>query len=361
LSINTIGFLSIRNSYQSLAPLVSMSSHDDSPTTYWTLCPKPNFTIRLTSTNVAFQVNRSKLASGSVVFRDMFGVCDSDDEGPFHATRADGTPVPQEMEIDERPEIFSLLLRLLHVDSKNCISTSQTSAIQPKEEVKEGSRENEDPWDETATVAADLGEDFSTNTEPETQEGLPSIIPLPVLRPLFDLADKYDVIPELHALLENHLTLNAPQYPLEVYAMATLLNFEDVARSASAHLISRPLSSYTMEEISILPSVESYHRLTLLHAYRIEKLREVLMNEDIFPHDYGICSKHSETTRELWNMRKRHLEWRFTAGTDLSEEMSTIQGSLQKCETCTKACLKALAMLKVSIMNAQIHTFGLHQ
>ena len=308
-----------------------------------TLCVNPDFTIRLIPQDVSFRVLRSKLAAGSTVFSDMFGVCDPGNDGEKMTPHE--SP-PQEMEIRERPEIFRLLLKVLHgTDLRDPDLVTETHLPQNRPHSEEQAVVGvADVWSQTETIT-DNGQPEIPN--PNAKEITPFVIPLPVLRPLYDMADKYDLTPELHTILHEHLLGNAPQYPLEVYAMATLLGLDKIAAKSSAHLLRRPLATYTMEEIAILPTVQSYHRLVMLHAHRTQKLRETLMAEDIFPHDYGTCSKHSKATKELWQMRKRHLEWRITAGTDISVEMGTLEGSLVHCATCTLAYERAVAMLKV--------------
>ena len=139
--------------------------------------------------------------------------------------------------------------------------------------------------------------------------------------------------------------------PLEVYAMAISLNFPTIAARASAHLHSPPMHKYSISQLSILPSIESLHRLYLLHAHRIQCLREILSKEEVFPHNYGICPTkgHTDRTRELWMAKKKWLLMgRIEAGTDVAAEVAIGIGALGDCVACTTAFERAIEMLRVS-------------
>lgn len=142
-----------------------------------------------------------------------------------------------------------------------------------------------------------------------------STIPFPLIPTLLRLADKY-AFTEAHVkCLHTHLGSYASIYPLRVYGYASELGLTELAAKTTMYLLDPPLSSYTAEEVKVIPSAEAYHQLVVLHEFRIRKLKELLMNESIFPHGYGRCSKHAGRTEKLWGQQKEVVAGRIEAGT----------------------------------------------
>lgn len=147
------------------------------------------------------------------------------------------------------------------------------------------------------------------------QETIPvATIPCPLLPALFVLADKYALSEEVVNVLKSHLAAYASTSPLQVYGCAVELGFQGIAAKASKHLLHPPLTSYTPEEIKVIPTAEAYHKLVLLHEMRIKRLGEVLAAEDIFPHGYGECSRHAHKAKSLWRQRKGVVVSQIQAG-----------------------------------------------
>lgn len=139
-------------------------------------------------------------------------------------------------------------------------------------------------------------------------------IPFPLLPTLFSLADKYVVTQPIMDVCYSHLSAYASTYPLRVYGMAVGMGLTRIAEKTSKYLLHPPLTSYTTEEIKVIPSAEAYHKLVLLHEYRIKRLRELLQGEHIFPQRYGECSKHTQKTKVLWESRKKDIDPQIGAG-----------------------------------------------
>jgi hypothetical protein len=110
-----------------------------------------------------------------------------------------------------------------------------------------------------------------------------TVIPLPLLLSLFfRLADKYILSDSVTDALRIHLLANAPAHALEVYSFATLHDMEWEASCASQYVL--PMASYRFEEIKIIPDVVAYHKLVRLQDFRVKALRDLLLEEEIFPH-----------------------------------------------------------------------------
>ena len=141
-------------------------------------------------------------------------------------------------------------------------------------------------------------------------------IPWPLIPSLFTLADKYALTPEITQVLKSHLAAYASVFPLKVYGCASDLGFHDIAAEASTYLLGPPLSTYSVEEIRIIPTAEAYHKLLLLHDFRIKRLTEVLRDEEVFPHGYGECTRlgHSHRTRSAWEAKKQAIYGQIEAG-----------------------------------------------
>jgi hypothetical protein len=154
----------------------------------------------------------------------------------------------------------------------------------------------------------------SDGTRPRFKLEAGSVIPFPVLPFMLHLADKYGLPETITCSLHLHVQANASTNPLPVYAYATAHNLPKIAAEASAHLLHPPLSSYTKEDIQIIPTVTAYHELLRLHEYRKYKLRDILLNEDIFPHGYGTCPAHKQWATQLWEQKRVYLATQIEAG-----------------------------------------------
>lgn len=139
-------------------------------------------------------------------------------------------------------------------------------------------------------------------------------IPFPLLPALLALADKYALARTLRDACVAHLGAHASSHPLRVYGMAVDLGEPALAARASAFLLHPPLGTYTAAEIRAIPTAEAYHRLVLLHAHRITRVREILDGEQIFPQRYGECTWHTQRTKALWQARKKVVMNKVEAG-----------------------------------------------
>ncbi|KZW02059.1 hypothetical protein EXIGLDRAFT_511707 [Exidia glandulosa HHB12029] len=240
---------------------------------------------------VEFSVSRAKLESGSDVFRDMFAMCDVAQE--------------QRLVLPEPSPALSVLLRLL-----------------------------QDP--------------------PSRDPAASAAIPLPLLPALFTLADKYALADTLSDALQAHLAAHASALPIRVYALACELGLAKVASDASAYTLSTPLHELDPDEVARIPTARAYHALVVLHAHRVSRLRTLLLAEELFPKDYGLCTAHGAATRDLWE-RKAHFVWgQMAAGLDVAEEMGAILTAdpIRGCELCRMGCVRAVEMLRVSSINS---------
>jgi len=295
---------------------------------------EPDFLVRSTHTqDVSFLVERGALTEASEVFRDMFHVCEPPEAGWEDVGDSQNGSALEEcriyVDIPEPPDILRMLFKLLH------------SPPAPLPSIKELTEK-----DKQYAQSKQYVDSVLRSPIPQTHA-----IPLPLLRPLYALADKYLLLPDLVSTLHSHLTAHTQAQPLEVYALATTLSLPEVAAYASSHLLSPPLDTYAPSTFSILPSVGSLHLLYLLHSHRIKQFHEILANEAIFPHGYGRCALrgHTDRAEEAWRHRKRVLlsMGRIEAGTDVSSEMLEVLKSFEDCATCTKAGIAAIEMLEV--------------
>ena len=191
-----------------------------------------------------------------------------------------------------------------------------------------------------------------------------ALIPFPLLPDMLRLADKYDLSEPLRRTFHSHIFANASIHPLQVYAFATRNSLNDVAAEASAYLLHPPLSTYSKNQIALIPSVSAYHDLVRLHSYRIQQLKMILLREDIFPFGYGVCVTHQENAVRAWDDARMLLATQLEAGrsgdgyqvqeiahsrlaTDLAAEMSVLLEQFEYCKTCHKACSAAIEMLGV--------------
>lgn len=106
-------------------------------------------------------------------------------------------------------------------------------------------------------VAISFDEKFTTRL-PKVRFESHTVIPLPLLSTMFELADKYVIDSPLVESLKVHLEAHAPAHPLQVYSFAT-------------------------------------HKIVRLQDFRVRALRELLLAEEIFPH-----GKYYLTWLERW-------------------------------------------------------------
>jgi hypothetical protein len=218
----------------------------------------------------------SSLEAEHVITGDMFLCCDS------QACDVANRDVPEVLELDESAATLRMLLELLHFPPPP--PSLRLSAPQTRRMGKPTS-----PYDG-------------------------SLVPYPLLPDMLRLVDKYDLSEPLRRSLHSHLFANACTHPLKVYAFATTNGLDDVAAEASAYLLHPPLLTYTKDQIAILPSATAYHALVRLHSYRVIRLKEILLSEDIFPFGYGACLTHQGDTTRIWNERRLLLATQIEAG-----------------------------------------------
>jgi hypothetical protein len=130
----------------------------------------------------------------------------------------------------------------------------------------------------------------SEGTQPPVSGYLPkkrydpaSVIPLPILFSLlYRLVDKYALPDSTTESLNVHLIAHAPAFPLPVYGFACSHGMDYIASEATQYLM--PIASYREAEIKDIPTVEAYHKIVSLQDLRLNVLRTLLLEEDIFPH-----------------------------------------------------------------------------
>ncbi|TDL28838.1 hypothetical protein BD410DRAFT_738597 [Rickenella mellea] len=241
-------------------------------------CTNPDFSVRSIPDDVKFDVSKNSLINGSEVFRNMFSICD------VSRTETTETNV---LDLDEAAGILTVLLRLIH---------------EPPEE-----------YDPVDFVPLDK---FETQIPVITPT---AAIPLPLLPKLFQLADKYELSQPIVRTLQTHLVAHKSTSPLRVYGIATQLSLDTIAAEASYYLLLPPLRTYSLADIRSIPTAEAYHKLVLLHSYRISKLREIVLGEEIFPHGYGECPAHKLVIEHAWDERRKEVAIRIESGGHLSQ------------------------------------------
>ncbi|KAJ7899974.1 hypothetical protein B0H14DRAFT_2671699, partial [Mycena olivaceomarginata] len=280
-----------------------MASQSSSPSTSVQKFEDADFLVRSWLDGSTFAVNRGKLEKGSHVFRDMFSCCDS------------GAENQQVLDLHESESTLSALLRLLH---------------SPPDPPVQFQREPQ-------------AEKFSTLLPVRYDES--TAIPLPVLRVLLYLADKYALsdrgaLESLHA----HLLAHAPTDGLTVYGLAlTLGDMPYVAAEASQYVL--PLAWYSPEEAKVVPTVAAYHNVLQLQAYRVKALQDILLREELFPHGYGMCPTHNTSAAAVWARTRLILARKIETNTDVAGEMESLVYIFQSCTTCCKAFNAAVDML----------------
>lgn len=272
-------------------------------------CADPDFAVRSTPDGTIFRVRRSAL-SNSEVFReplsldmtymhmlnkhidDMFLCCEESND----------TFVDETLDLHEPVQHLSALLQLLHHLPEPPLELEVPAS---------GTR------DEDTASAKFIRERFLPRI-PSYDRG--TVIPLPVLQPmLFDLVDKYGLSIDIFKVLCLHLLAHVPTHPLRVYGFAASFEprhhrrrsragpsgnndnqdpahdkfgveaekemekeMQKIASKASQFL--EPIGSYSMQEVlDAIPSVRALHRVVQLQHLRIQALREVLNESEIFP------------------------------------------------------------------------------
>ncbi|PPQ90411.1 hypothetical protein CVT25_014929 [Psilocybe cyanescens] len=264
-------------------------------------CKNSDFQVKSAVDGTTYPVSRSALMN-SDVFKDMFACCDAG---------TSGSEDEDALELQETSGELAALLCLLH------------DPPAPPEQI---------PSD-------DLFQKI--RYDPAT------VIPLPLLVSLlFRLVDKYAIAEGVATNLRVHLRANAPAYPLEVYGFAALHEMDWEASEASQYVL--PIASYRFEEIKVIPNVVSYHKLVRLQDFRVKALRDLLLGEEIFPHGYGACTTHYDSTTTSWDRQRKALMGRIDNATDVAGEMSALTETFTACKICCKACTAAVEMLAVS-------------
>ncbi|KAJ6604311.1 hypothetical protein DFH09DRAFT_305292 [Mycena vulgaris] len=265
-----------------------------------------DFLVRSWLDGATFAVNRAKLESGSHVFRDMFSCCDA----------PTGDANTQVLDLHETESSLSALLRLLH-----------SPPAPPVQYLPE-------------PIAAKV------NTHLPIRYDLATAIPLPVLRLLFCLADKYVLEPAVLESLGAHLSAHAPEDALTVYGMSLSLGDMPYVVSESSQYI-LPLAWYSADEIKAIPTVADYHNVHRLQTFRVKALQEILLRKDseLFPHGYGMCATHKTSAASAWDRTRLILARKIETNTDVAGEMESLVYLFQSCSTCCKAFTAAVQML----------------
>ncbi|KAH7880427.1 uncharacterized protein C8R40DRAFT_252575 [Lentinula edodes] len=259
-------------------------------------CSNADFHVRSVHDNELFAVRRQALCS-SEVFRDMFTCCGESEET---------------LDLHETADSLAALLILLH------------HPPQPPTKIKRD----------------------KYNLIPKVWNDPKTVIPLPLLPRLFELADKYALPPDsVTEVLGEHLLAHASEEPLTVYVIAHSQELHRIASQASQFL--QPMANYSLHEVKAIP-IEAYHRFVQLQDTRVKAMRKYLLSEDIFPHGYGICASHSRETTQLWHSKRMSLAVKVETLTDVAGEMEIVvyQEPVQSCAVCRKACIAAVEMLR---------------
>ena len=164
---------------------------------------------------------------------------------------------------------------------------------------------------------------------------------------LYQLADKYQFTEMLIKPLHSHLLRHARTSPLEVYSLASLLELDDITSSASQFLLTPHVSTYSVEKARILTTSEAFYHLLQLQTYREVALRQILREEQVFPHDYLICRSHGVATRTVWEHRRQTVLDNLHAGMDVAEEMKPCLEAVANCPACKRGVDIAVEMIRV--------------
>ncbi|TEB26387.1 hypothetical protein FA13DRAFT_1636186 [Coprinellus micaceus] len=269
----------------------------------WTVfrCDNPDFRVRSVPDDITFGVKRSAMER-SEAFRELLTIrLPSGD-----SSEAEVDPI---VDLHEPADVLAILLRILHDPPR------------PPEEIPSSELDSYVKKYDEATV-----------------------IPLPLLElVVLQLVDKYLLDESITEVLQQHLLAHAPSNGLRVYAFAVTNNMPKMASKASQYV--EPMAKYTFQEIKCIPTVKAYHDLVRLQDFRVQALRDLLLKEDVFPHGYGACQPHAQSTPTTWDTKRRALLARIETGNDIAWEMSSLVETLSDCKTCQKACVAAVDML----------------
>lgn len=300
--------LSLMSQAASVAELSVVSNALEAPLPVFKPCQDSDITLR-SMNGEEFLSSKTKLAAASDVFKDMFDTVQTQEES--EQTAADTV---------ESAHTLALLLSIIH-SPPQMIAPPVT---RPKFKVG----------------APDA---YSTPAPP------PDIIPFTHLREiLYPIADKYQLSPEITEALHSHLAAHSPTLPLETYALASFLNLSEIANNATQYLLTPLLSTLPIERTRIIPSAEAYHVLLQLQTHRVEQLRTVLREEEVFPHGYLFCKAHGETTRRLWDARKNIVLQNINGDTDVPEATSSVKDAVGHCKDCKRGVNSCVEMVRVS-------------
>lgn len=256
------------------------------------------------------------LAQGSNVFRSMLEL-----GSPANDLNSISVDQPPVVELDERPEILVLLVDFL-----------------------------ERPPQFPPPIAAN----YVPSPVPLSGDPPGNVLPWPLVTTLLDVADKYDFSDNTLALLHAHLRSHVSSYPLPVYALASRLELSSIASHASSFLLQPPLHQYSVSEIRILPSATSYHLLLVLQTHRLQRLKEIITNEPLFPHDYGTCPKHgTSAARSIWSAHKTAVLNSMDASSSIADMMGCDEDTKQELKSCGECSLgweRAVEMIRVSLL-----------
>ncbi|KAG8737530.1 hypothetical protein FRC10_008079 [Ceratobasidium sp. 414] len=258
-----------------------------------------------------------RLARGSHVFQSMIEI--GSPTLAQHSNALDNANLPI-VEIDERHELLVMLVNLL-----------ETPPELPPPTVN----------NHTPSSAVPLDSDPPGRT-----------LPWPLVVTLLDMADKYNLSENILARLHAHVRSHASSHPLQVYALASHLQLGEIASLASSFLLYPPMHEYPLSEIKALPSAASYHLLLVLQTHRLEKLRNVVATESIFPHEYGACSKHGTSPAKLaWETRRTFVLDNLHAGSYVADMMQCDEQVRRELKDCPDCCLgweRAVEMIRHS-------------
>lgn len=169
--------------------------------------------------------------------------------------------------------------------------------------------------------------------------------------------------------LSHTILAHAPTAPLEVYALAASIDNDELAVSASPHLLSFTLSSLT-DEMSKKIGPVYLKRLFFLHLGRMEALKRLLLPP---PHPHPATNDCDFTEQKkltrAWALASAYLTW--DARPDMSA--SSIEAALLPlcehltCDPCKKALKDRIrdlivqwAQVKVCVSHAAFMVYLVH-
>ncbi|KIJ57148.1 hypothetical protein M422DRAFT_57577 [Sphaerobolus stellatus SS14] len=145
------------------------------------------------------------------------------------------------------------------------------------------------------------------------------------------------------------LLSQAPAAPLEVYALAAQYGLEDVAVSASPHLLSYQLSSLP-DELAVQMGPTYLKRLFFLHLGRSEALKRLLLPP---PHPHAPTQECDFTEQKkltrAWALASAYLAWDARpdmAGSTLESALSPLAERLW-CDQCRQSLQERVRQLIV--------------